>query len=69
MKEVGIGDLVRVDHCGSQGPVCGCFFCWGQSNCIGFVLAPAELNMWHVMFDIGEWKCYDHELEVINGNA
>ena len=68
MKEVGIGDLVRVAQCGSQIP-CGCFFCSGDSNCIGFVLAPAELNMWHVMFDIGEWKCYDHELEIISGNA
>ena len=69
MKEVGIGDLVSVDRCIGSIAECGCFFCSGASNCIGFVLGPAELNMWHVMFDIGEWKCYDHELELINGHA
>ena len=61
-----IGDLVRVPKCPNQGIHCGCFFCWGQSNCIGFVLAPAELNMWHVMFDVGEWKIRDDEAEVIS---
>jgi len=68
MKEVDVGDLVRVPLC-TDVIDCGCFFCSGDSNGIGFVLSPAELNMWYVMFDIGEWKCYDHELEIISGNA
>ena len=60
-----VGDLVRVEKC--TGEVhCGCFFCNSNSNCIGVILGPAELNMWHVMFDAGEWKVYEHEAEVIS---
>jgi len=59
-----IGDLVKVKKCSSVVR-CSCFFCSGNSNCIGVVLAPAELNMWHVMFDIGEWEVYESEAEII----
>jgi hypothetical protein len=61
-----IGDLVKVPLCPDNGLDCGCFFCNGNSNGIGLVMAPAELNMWHVMFDVGEWEVYEREVEVVN---
>ena len=61
-----IGDLVKVPKCADDGIRCSCFFCNGNSNCIGVVLAPAGLAGWHVMFDVGEWEVYDHEVEVIS---
>jgi len=61
-----IGDLVKVPKCPDDGIRCSCFFCKGNSNCIGFILAPAELNMWHVMFDVGEWEMYESEMKVIS---
>jgi hypothetical protein len=60
-----IGDLVRVEKCSSIVH-CSCFFCSGKSNCVGIVLAPAELDMWHVMFDVGEWEVYEHEVKIIS---
>ena len=62
-----VGDLVRVEKCMTTIR-CSCFFCHSNSNCIGVVLAPAELNMWHVMFDTGEWKVRDDEATVISEN-
>jgi hypothetical protein len=61
-----IGDLIKVPKCADDGIKCCCFFCNGNSNCIGLVMAPAELDMWHVMFDIGEWEVYEREVEVVN---
>ena len=60
------GDLVKVPLCSDEHINCGCFFCSGNSNGVGVVLAPAKLNMWHVMFDIGEWELRDDECEVLN---
>jgi len=53
-----IGDLVQVSKCGNEKTRnlnwdCSCFFCKGQSNRVGYVLAPATRNGWVVMFDIG----------------
>ena len=65
-----IGDLIRVPktcnlHTIKADP-CPCFFCSTRSNRVGVILAPAELNMWHVMFDTGEWELYEEEMEVIS---
>jgi len=58
-----IGDLVKVKECeqlyDTTHPFyesCECFFCCGNSNRIGVVLAPAPRNSYHVMFDCGEWR-------------
>ena len=60
-----IGDMVKVKQCPVPSPAllrsgldykCDCFFCHGNSNRIGIVLAPAPLNSYHVMFDCGEWR-------------
>ncbi len=73
-----IGDLVRVRPCDSEnqrwmvsGSECGCFFCAGKSNRIGFVIGPALRNQFAVMFDCGEWRLGDWDekagdVEVIN---
>jgi len=65
-----IGDLVRVpktcDMHVIRAKECNCFFCASGSNRIGVILAPAELNMWHVMFDAGEWELYEQEMELMN---
>jgi hypothetical protein len=61
-----IGDLVKVPICPDDGIRCSCFFCSNNSSCIGVILAPAELNMWHVMFDAGGWEVFEHEMKVIN---
>ena len=60
------GDLIKVRKCPDTGIRCSCFFCRGDSNCIGVVLAPSELNMWYVMFDIGEWELRDDQCKVMN---
>ena len=61
-----IGDLVKVEICPTETPGCSCFFCKNKSNGIGVVLGPSELNMWFVMFEVGEWELYEHEAEVIS---
>jgi hypothetical protein len=62
---MNIGDLVKVKDCPQPTELqlrngldfeCECFFCQGNSNRIGFVLGPAPLNRYHVMFDCGEWR-------------
>ena len=73
-----IGDLVRVRPCDSEnqrwmvpGSKCGCFFCAGKSNRIGFVVGPAPRDQFAVMFDCGEWRLGEWDekagdVEVIN---
>ena len=61
-----IGDLIKVPLCPDNGISCGCFFCNSNSNCIGVILGPAELNGWHAMFDAGEWQVYEHEVKIIS---
>jgi len=77
---VKVGDLVRVPNtCDvtartNNGALvdhtlhikCSCFFCKSGSNRIGIISAPAELNMWCVMFDAGQWKLFEKEMELIN---
>jgi len=60
-----VGDLVRV-QCDHAELECECFFCSGNSNGFGVILGPAEMNMWHVMFDIGEWELSDDECRAMN---
>lgn len=64
-----IGDLVRVPKtcvAVDRANECECFFCTSGSNRVGVILAPAELNMWHVMFDAGEWELLEKEMELMN---
>ncbi len=62
-----IGDLVKVEPC-PRIIHCNCFFCSRNSNCIGVVVAPSKLNMWYVMFDVGEWEVDENEVRVINND-
>ena len=69
-----IGDLIRAidPHC-HGGPDCFCFFCSHDSNRIGIVLERLnETNVnhsagyWEILFDVGEWRLYGVEAEVIS---
>ena len=54
-----LGDLIRVAGCPEQAwedYACECFFCSGNSNRVGLVMAHEPLNSWRVMFDCGEWR-------------
>ena len=68
------GDLIRAvdSHC-NYDPNCFCFFCAHESSRIGLVierLNEANVNhsagYWEVLFDVGEWRLYGSEAEVIN---
>ena len=65
---MNVGDLVKVSNCtlGPEGKggldlYCGCFFCSGKSNRVGFVLSRAPFNSWDVMFDCGMWRVCDFD--------
>ena len=63
------------------GDECGCWFCSNDSNRTGIIirrqgsdpledLAPTAKafhgGYWSVMFDVGEWRLYGTEMEVIS---
>jgi hypothetical protein len=59
-----LGDLIRVAGCPEQAwedYACECFFCSGNSNRVGLVMAHEPLNSWRVMFDCGERRVDDFE--------
>ena len=68
-----IGDLVRADleYC-KNDPDCFCFFCENESSGIGLVLKQLGPGIkhsegyWEVMFDMGDWRLYGNEAEVIS---
>lgn len=73
-QKIKIGDLVRAvdDQCVGD-PLCWCFYCSHGSNRIGVVFerlnetdVEHSAGYWAIMFDIGEWRAYGKELEVIN---
>ena len=51
---------------------CLCFFCIYESNGIGLVLKQIGEGikypggLWNVIFDVGTWRLYGNEVEVIN---
>ena len=70
-----VGDLIKVtpETCSSIKISCFCFFCAHESNRIGLVierLNEANVNhsagYWEIMFDVGEWRLYGSEVEVIS---
>jgi hypothetical protein len=71
---VKVGDLVKVaDSACEGGHGCGCWFCFHQSSRIGVVLKHLNKKVvkhskgyWSVMFDVGEWRLYGSEMEIIN---
>jgi hypothetical protein len=72
---VKLGDLVRVPSCEpdtyrSDGQLaavgCKCWFCHHNSNRIGFVIGPAEDDLWEVAFDQGVYLLAEGEASVIN---
>mgnify|MGYP003628007360 CR=1 FL=1 len=70
-----VGDLIVANgssHC-RQEDDCFCFFCTHESSRIGVVierLNEANVNhsagYWEIMFDVGEWRLYGSEAEVIS---
>jgi hypothetical protein len=69
-----VGDLIKAvdSHC-DNAPWCSCFFCAHESSRIGIVierLNEANVNhsagYWEIMFDVGEWRLYGSEAEVIS---
>jgi len=57
---VKIGDLVEVKGCPPFVEIptkkCGCFFCTGKSNRIGYVISVAPRDGFQVMFDCGAFQ-------------
>jgi len=71
-----VGDLVKIsnDTC-DGGHGCGCWFCYNSSNGLGMVLKCLKSDgghvrgtggYWSIMFDVGEWRLYGSEIEVIS---
>ena len=67
-----VGDLIKVTSC-EGGHGCGCFFCYNESTGIGIVLTHLNEEgvkhsdgYWSAIFDVGEWRIYGTEAEVIN---
>ncbi len=65
-----IGDLVKVKECTRTDwgyeeldLPCACAFCHTNSSRIGVVTGPAPHDQWHVMFDFGEWRLSDFDIE------
>ena len=77
-----VGDLVRaVDKTCEMGHWCGCWFCSNNSSRIGMIIkkngkdsGPITVvarhdppgGYWTVLFDVGEWRLYGQEMEVIS---
>jgi len=68
-----IGDLIKADCAACvDEPGCACFFCAHDSNRIGLVIERVNTEVkhssgfWSVMFDVGEWRLYGTEIEVIS---
>jgi hypothetical protein len=69
-----VGDLIKVaaEAC-AVGSDCGCWFCYNNSNRIGVVVERLNEEgvrhsegYWAIMFDVGEWRLYGTEAEVIS---
>ena len=70
-----VGDLIKAvgsDSC-SNDPDCFCFFCAHESNRVGIVIERLNekgvnhsAGYWSIMFDVGEWRLYGAEAEVIS---
>jgi hypothetical protein len=70
-----VGDLIRAKgwrRC-RQEDDCFCFFCAHESNRIGLVIERLNeegvnhsAGYWEIMFDVGEWRLYGAEAEVIS---
>jgi len=80
VKEGDLVIYTSDDTCHS-GEWCGCWFCSNNSTRLGIILErlgpsrhyrsdpisfPKFNGYWSVLFDIGEWRLYGNELEVIN---
>jgi hypothetical protein len=68
-----VGDLIRTNMKSCKNdPDCFCFFCAHESNGIGLVFQQLGLGIkhsegyWEVIFDVGTWRLYGNEAEVIN---
>jgi hypothetical protein len=68
-----VGDLVRTDMKSCKNdPDCFCFFCMHKSNGMGLILEQLGLGVkhsggyWSVEFDVGAWRLYGNEMEVIS---
>lgn len=68
-----VGDLIYAvdNHCTSDES-CWCFFCAHQSSRVGIVVERLNetgvnhsAGYWSVMFDVGDWRLYGCEMEVI----
>ena len=71
-----VGDLIHAidldDTCYS-GRWCGCWFCSQNSNRVGLIVKNLSgvrehkfAGYWSVLFDVGLWRCYGSEMEVIS---
>ena len=69
-----VGDLIKAvdSHC-DNSPSCFCFFCAHESSRIGVVIERLNeanvnhsLGYWEIMFDVGMWRLYGSEAEVIS---
>jgi len=66
-----VGDIVKVSPCFEGKLHCDCFFCYGDSNRVGLVIAddrmtPAEDGYrfgWQVQFDCGEWEVFPADVD------
>ena len=77
-----VGDLIKVSPTACDGTTdngldCGCWFCYYDSNKMGIILKclkgasrfttiPPSDGYWSVMFDVGEWRLYGTEMEIIS---
>ena len=69
-----VGDLIRAGNTQAYSDQdCFCFFCAQESNRVGVVIERLNetgvnhsSGYWLVMFDVGEWRLYGVEAEVIN---
>lgn len=68
-----VGDLVRTDmkSCKNDSGCC-CFFCDQESSGLGLVLRRIGKGVshsggyWSILFDVGTWRLYGNEVEVVN---
>lgn len=69
-----VGDLIiarELQGC-MKDPDCFCFFCENDSSRVGLVLREIGPRVkhsegyWLAMFDVGEWRLYGTEAEVIS---
>ena len=78
INEMKVGDLVKIsseacEQLTNGGEMCGCWFCFNDSNGLGVVFkrldgANVDLGVggyWSVMFDVGEWRLYGTEMEIV----